>query len=349
MTSVLDALGDSQPLALHSALVQGLDVLSGNQTVEFIPYCRTVMPLDGYVFWVNANLLSDAQLALHGLSAPLNMTVPGSLHYESTGSQADDESIVIRRVRFTSQEMVTAFAEVAPTVLYLGEWKVGNDAFKFSFSSRGSYYQQADLHHYVGDAIYPVFERQLIDDLAQFDQRQIVSNSLPIWLAMFNGAFPFPMPITGVLPAYPSFLVPDNLRPPYVAVDINPGSLRAHQSIPYRGRNSSHFQLVTERVTLTFYGLNNDEVMNVFDYIIDRSISGSFGIANCPVITDEKRQQVELSALAQKKTLTIDVNYYQSSMRDVARAMIDNAFIGTVYLSDDPIWRVPPPIVETRP
>ena len=58
----------------------------------------------------------------------------------------------------------------------------------FSFSARRSYYQQADLHHYVGDAIYPAFETQVIDTSEELtellEDRLIVSNSLPIWLSL---------------------------------------------------------------------------------------------------------------------------------------------------------------------
>src|SRR5271166_3370646 len=204
---------------IHDALVAGVDTLSQDQTVSFTPYVRTVLPLDGYVFWLNANLLSAAQLAQHGLSSADPVVVAGSLHYASVGTQLEDETIVVRSVDFTAETQITAFAEIAPDVLYVGFWDTPLGGFNFTFSRRNSFYIQASIYHYVGDAIYPAFEAQLIDDLSAFDQSQVVSNSLPIWLSMFTN-IPYPLDVTVSLPIYPAFLVPDNLVPAYVAVEV---------------------------------------------------------------------------------------------------------------------------------
>ena len=335
---------------LEAVLDAGLETLSANQTVEFKAYARVVLPVDGFVFWVNAALLSPAQLSVHGLPADqLTVSVKGSLHHTSTGSQADDENIVIRRMILTAERQITAFAEIAPTVLYVGVYDTAAGTFKFTFSSRNSYYQQANLHHYVGDAVYPALETQLIETLAGFDQRPVVSNSLPLWLAMFGGS-PYPSPLAVCLPAYPAYLVPDNLRPPYAVVDVIPTSTRALQAFAALGPRFQRSQLVTERVLLTFYGLRNDEITDVLDYLVDYSgNTGAFGIANLPVIRDEKRTQVELSVLAMKKTIDVEINYDQRRSRDVARQVISNAFIGVIYPSDRPLPDLQPPIVQFRP
>lgn len=325
MVSILESLQDGQQLSLHDALDAGLDVLSGSQEVTFVPYIRQVLPIDGFVFWMRADLLSDQQLASVNLSAPLNQTISGSLHYSSVGSQDFDESIVIRRVDFTAQQQITAFAEIASSVLYIAEWNTHAGKFKFTFSSRNSYYVQANLHHYVGDAVYPVFEAQLIETLSDLDDRQVVSNSLPIWLRMVQ-APPFPETITSNLPLFPAYLVPDNLPPPYGAVYIAPSSTRPLQAMPILGHRSSHSQLMTENVKFDLYGLRNDEALDFLDYLIGYSeLTGDFGVMTPPVLKDELRTQVELGALAQKKTLELGVSYYQSSARDLARQVIKTA------------------------
>jgi hypothetical protein len=302
----------------------------------------TVLPVDGFVFWLNAALLSPAQLAAAQLvsAAPIPVSVT-SMHYASQGSMEYDESIVIRRVDFTSEVEIDAFSEMSSGVLYVGNWDTPWGSFRFSFSARNSYYRQADLHHYVGDAIYPVFEAQLIDSVAGFDQRQVVSNSLPLWLTMMT-APPYPSPITPpAVPLYPAFLVPDNLPPPYGVIDIAPTGTRALQPVPYRSGNSSSYQLVSDRVTLIFYGLRNDEVWDLRDYAFDYSANtGMFGIMNDPVIRDERRFQLELNALAQKKTLEFEVSYYQGRMRDLARQYILGAI--AVVSGNNTLPPIPP-------
>src|SRR6266566_770287 len=199
---------------IHDALVAGVDTLGQDQRVVFHPYVRTVLPLDGYVFWLRATLLTAVQLAQHGISSADPVVVDGSLHYASVGNQVADETIAVRSVDFTAETQITAFAEIATDVLYVGRWETPLGGFSFTFGRRNSYYYQASLHHYVGDAVYPAFEAQLIDDVAAFDQRQVVSNSLPIWLSMFTN-IPIYSLVTVSLPVYPAFLVPDNLVPAY--------------------------------------------------------------------------------------------------------------------------------------
>ena len=51
---------------LGAGLAQGVETLSGNEQITFTLYVKLVLPLDGYVFWVNASLLTDS--AIHPLS-----------------------------------------------------------------------------------------------------------------------------------------------------------------------------------------------------------------------------------------------------------------------------------------
>src|SRR5690348_9290054 len=124
MPTLEEVLADSPigPSQIHEALAAGLDVLSGDQTVDFVPYMRTVLPLDGFVFWIRAALLPASRLAAVGLQSPDPITIPGSLHYASLGTQLADENIAIQRVDFAAQKAVTEFAQISPQVLYVGTW-----------------------------------------------------------------------------------------------------------------------------------------------------------------------------------------------------------------------------------
>lgn len=332
MTTLAESLNQpSTGRAIHDVLSAGLDVLSGSQTITFIPYIRTVLPIDGSVFWMAASIVGTAQQALAGLQSPDPITVPGSLHYASMGTQEEDETIVVRRVDFAAEKFIEAFAEISQNVLYVGEWGTEQfGSFKFTFSSRSSYYQEANLHHFVGDAIFPRTETQLIDDPAGFSDRPIVSNSLPFWLSM-TVTPPFPGFSPPNLMMFPSYLVPTNLVPPYAAVHIPPESTRAIGAYPVLGRRGDHTQLVSERVRVTLYGLRSDEALDFQDYVIQYcSFDIGLGLMNMPVISDDKRTQLELSVLAMKKSIEFEVSYLQHRARDVGRRFIKQAVVTVI-------------------
>jgi hypothetical protein len=227
-------------------------------------------------------------------------------------------------VVFTSEIEIEDFKDISPTLMYIGEWQ----GLRFSFSRRGMYYEQARIHHYEGDAIFATMETQIIDDLASFSPAQVVSNSLPLWLDLAN---PY-IPVIGLggLPwrIYPSFLLPQNLPPPFVAVHVYPESTQAIGSAPILNRTMSHSQLVSEKVRLTTYGLRNAEVLDLCDYVQAQFLnSARMGIMNMPVPRDQKQTQVELGVLAQQKTIEYEVNYLQATARDLSRQLILSAFM----------------------
>ena len=55
-----------------------------------------------------------------------------------------------------------------------------------------------------------------------------------------------------------------------------------------------------------------------------------------PAIRDEKRVQVELAALAQKKTIHVSANYYQSTADAIARRLILDAEVASVTIGPLP-------------
>jgi hypothetical protein len=309
MPAVDEALG--APSNLASDLHAGIEAISANQLVTFEKYQRFVLPLDGYVFWVKV------------AGAPTRQA-KGSLHIISDQQQTAEETYAINRVIFTSEEEIEDLNEVEPQFMWVGEI----ESVRFSFNSRGSFYKQALVYHYVGNAIYPDMETQIIDDPADLEpDKVIVSNSLPLWLALNGYVAPNPglgfnMPTT----MFPAFLTPINDIPPYAAVDIIDGTTEGVQAAPTLTADLSHYQLMTERVRITLWGLRNEEALQFIDCILAYSRNyDTFGIQNIPVIRDEKRTQSEMNTLAQKKSTEVVISYYQYTARDVARQLIETA------------------------
>lgn len=352
------------PTPMGADLDAGLDTLSYNQKIRFEPYVRVVLPLDGFVFWIKASTLSPGALinamginvgTIDTVSRPTDpapFIAPGSLHYAIDSRQTDDSNYSANRVVFTSQVPVQNLNAIAGNVLYVGTFDgpdgplpepnppANTTAIKFAFSSRGGYYRQAGLHHYVGYALYSTMDTQLIDDPRQLSTQLIVSNSLPLWLnfAMFDPPWPVPVPRPAI-PFFPSLLVPENLRPPFVSVRINEGDTSSVQTQPTLTSRTNQYQLATDRVELTIYGANNQVAQDLLYSIEQHSYdTGNFGIVNIPVVRDDKEGQNEFNILAQKKRITVEVSYNQSTVRDVARQLIKSC-ISSYFVGDVPVFR----------
>lgn len=294
---------------LNPTLGQGVAVVSGEQTVPFVQYVRYVLPLDGYVFWLRAQ----------------QTMIAGSLHVSAFEQQSEDESLAVNRVTFTTSTPVDCLNEIAPNTMWVGDWS----GLRFAFSSRGPYYENAGLYHYAGEAVYPAMESQLVDVGAQLPRDTlVVSNSLPAWLAIQRYTPIWLTPKNPDVTLYPSFAVPNNLRPPYGSVHIDPAGTQALQATPLLGARSTHSQLTQDRVRVTLYGLTNAEAMDWFDTVNRFSEdTNTLGMMSNPVARDGKRGQVGLNILAMQKFFDFDVSYFQSSMRDVARQLIESATV----------------------
>jgi hypothetical protein len=294
---------------LAADIAAGVNALSLNQTVTFVPYTRVVLAADGYVFWVVNSVLPT-------------LTVQGSLHYSTDRHQNEDETPGVNQVVFTSLQLVTDLNTVSPTTLYVASF--GPDAIQVAFSSRSPFYQLADTYHYVGTAILPAMQTQFLSTLSGFDTvTPVVSNSLPIWLSFNSYTPPYPGFSNTTLELFPSFAVPDNLLPPYASVHIEPSSTTAIQPTPFYDSTLSDWQLAHDVVRITFYGLRNPDVMNFRDCVLQYSRDTSnIGMMGMPIVRDEKRTQAEASILAEKKTIEFNVSYYQTTARGVARQLI---------------------------
>ena len=85
-------------------------------------------------------------------------------------------------------------------------------------------------------------------------------------------------------------------------------------------------QLTHDLVRLTFYGMNNSQIIAWVAGIMDYSLNtDDFGFMSNPVPQDDKRTQVEIAAIAMKKTIELGVSYYQSAADAIARRLIAQA------------------------
>jgi hypothetical protein len=304
------------PPALAAVLEQGVAQISGNQSITFRQYTRIVLAEDGSVFWVATGRKED---------------FAGSLHYITDRRQEEDETLAANRFIFTALEEVTALNTVSPATMWIGTWQADGSEMQIAFADRGSFYQQADLWHYSGYAVFPALASQVVNSSADLPVGPIVSNSLPIWLTQNSMA-----------PVYPSFLVPDNIKPPYVVAHVEPMETEALGAFPILvppgvqrpGTDPAPFydfpssQLMRDKVRLTMYGFTNAQAIRYFNELIDYSLAtDAFGFCNSPAIRDEKRGQAEITALAMKKTLEIHASYYQGTADALARRHILSAGI----------------------
>jgi hypothetical protein len=349
MATAAEGAGAKQALA--AALAGGIETLAqASGEVTFSKYVRLVLPLDGYVFWVKTDLVSQtAMLNMAQLNSTVlneaqivsantaqTITVKGSFHYSTQQNQDEAENEAVNTVIFTAERPIQLFNDVQQNVLWIAEYGGDIENFDgpitFAFSSRGRYYQEADLFHYAGTAVLPAFKAQLINSADQLAGRSVIaSNSLPVWLQLSNYDPPYDNGINNHLQLYPSFLVPDNLLPPYGVVHIFPESTESLQSAPFFNRHLSQFSLSRDRVRVTLYGLDNEASLSFLAAVLQFSADfNTVGVLNMPSIRDEKRVAPELGVLAQKKTIEFEVSYQQHVVRNVARQMIETA-VPTVF------------------
>jgi hypothetical protein len=333
MPTVEEAGPDQSPM--NAALKQGIGAISEQQTVTFTLYTRVSLPIDGSLFWVKSELLSKSAIfnAFALNTVPFNegisvetpaptFTVQGSLHYSADRNQDESQNYAINRMVFTSEKPVEPLNKIGPATLWIAEF----NGLKFAFGSHAFLYQAAGLWHYSGNAVYPDMEPQVIDSLNGFSNKQIVSNSLPIWLSMNRYRAKPWEPFGNSLPLYASYLLPANIPPPWGSVHIPPESTTAIAAAPTFGKTYSRQQFVQETVRVSIYGYRNEDALDFADFVQQYAESTQlFGIMNQPVIRDEKRTQVELSTLSQKKTIDFQINYYQQRVNDIARQLILSA------------------------
>lgn len=325
----MPTIGESSvaPGNLAASLAAGVDSISQSQTVEFVRYNRVVLPLDGFIFWVRADLAVGAAanaalgpfISISSPSIPPDpsvvLTAFGSLHYAADQAQEEDGSPTINNVTFTTTEQIDDMVQVGGTTMYIGTF----NGIRFAFNNHANFYRQSGLWHYRGRAVLSVMESQIIDTAEQLNSlAKVVSNSLPIWMSLGAG-----------VTVYPSFAIPSNEPPPYVAVHVEPASTTALQQLPFTDQSGTRWQLVSDRVRFTMYGLDNSLALDFVQFVCDASLAdnAAFGVMTLPVVADERRTQTELQVLAQKKTVVLDVSYYQARMQTITTQLILHAIM----------------------
>lgn len=305
-------ISEATQTQLQATLAAGLGTLSNQQQIIFQQYAKSVSVADGYVFWV---------------ATGNNLTASGSLHQITETIQDEDNTYAKNGIVFTSIAEVTQFNLIDPQMMWIGAWIQDDVTLRVVFNDSGSVYQQSGLWHYSGDTVYPALQSQLVSSEADLPVGPIVSNSLPIWLAQNTFA-----------PVYPSYLVPDNLEPPYIVAHIEPESTETLGAFPVyqwpgvtAGTNDYQLpssQLMKEKVKLTLYGFTNQSAIQYLSSLMDYSINtDDFGFMNSPAIRDEKRKQSEIAAIAMKKSIDILASYYQGTADAVARRLILSAAV----------------------
>lgn len=338
---------ETQDSILAAALSAGFNTISINQQLTFTKYVRLVLPVDGFVFWVRADVLGPSALYnttpfnAAQVNQPQEIKTPAnqfqaacSIHYVTDRRQEEEETYSVNTVLITTSTELVDLNNTDPNVLYLATI----DDISFAFSTRTRWFAQSGLFQYRGNAVYADMATQIVNEPAFFDSRNVVvSNSLPLWLAL-NGYVAFPAGFSNpILPLYPSFALPANIEPPFASVHVAPESTRALQMAPNYGRRSSHYQLCAETVKITMYGMRNFDAMDFVDCVLQYSAdTDNFGIMNMPVLRDEKRTQVELATLAMKKSVVFEISYHQKRVNDVARQLILRA-IPTYFVGDQQV------------
>jgi hypothetical protein len=324
MPTINELLGNPSS-AMSDALRAGLDNVSQWQEITFTKYIRLVMPLDGYIFWVRADQISQSALlnAMTYNSVPFNapgklitpaaqITVRAYLHYSTDTIQTDTETYDLNKVILSCQSDVDPFNELGSNVMYLGEF--GN--LKFGFNSRLNLNISANIYHYQGDAIYPQMMSQIIDDTTQLDTADlVVSSSIPIWLGLQT-----------TFPLYPAMLSENNSLPPFGTIKCS-DPVAVAGSPTFDGSTGSQWQLVRETVSITTYGVKNNQILDWVSHVMWNVRNGMIpmGVTNSPIPIDKQIPQREINAIAICKRVTFDVNYYQSRIRDQAWKLIKSA------------------------
>jgi hypothetical protein len=192
MATVEESLGGASSLA--AGLRQGERTIDSNQTITFYLYARLVLPVDGFVFWVAAPMVTQGALAKAAAfntsafnTAPFNesgalgvadntLVARGSLHYATEMEQTEEANYAVNRVVFTSEQPIQALNRVGPNTMFIATI----DGIRFAFSSRSSFFRQAGLWHYVGNAIYSTMESQIIDTPEDFNGQHGLRSTLTL-------------------------------------------------------------------------------------------------------------------------------------------------------------------------
>lgn len=339
MTQIEESAGQPPDL-LYGPLLAGIEDISQQRKVTLFTYTRRVLPLDGYVFWLRTGTFE----------------VTGVIHHSIRREQSETDTSADDTVMLTTNEQIVRLNDTATDTLIVGIVEGTN----YAFGSHGWYNDQAGIWHYSGTSVDRTTVSQFITDPGAITSDMlIVSDSLPAWLSLASYTPVWMLPTNPEIALYPSFLVPDNLAPPYGSVHIEPEGIATISAAPLLRSGwaplldgfgnpvldgngdpilrltTAHSQLVTERVRVTLYGCDNATALAFLDavnrYSDDQNV---IGIMNMPAVRDGKRPFSEGMVIAQMKVIDFQISYVQSAVYDQAFQLILSAFATVIPYPD---------------
>ncbi len=73
----LEELAEQHSSQLSSVLKSAVETISSDQEITFRLYVRQVLPLDGFVYWVNAEIISCDELCRLNIESPTRLKIKG--------------------------------------------------------------------------------------------------------------------------------------------------------------------------------------------------------------------------------------------------------------------------------
>lgn len=307
-------IGESTPLTQQQeGLKEGLANLAPGSSITFTEYTIYRFSEDGYVFLVKG-------------TSTLSVTF-SAIHIATERDQEIDNTIGMNSVVLDTQTEINEFNTVNPTSMWIADIAMPDGTtIPVAFQRYGPFFANAGVYHYAGFAVFPQFGNLIVAASADLPTAPIVSNSLPIWLTQ-----------NSIANVYPSFLVPENIQPPYVVAHIEPELTKPLQPVPYYVwtstgtgfANLASYQLYYDYVQLILYGFTNAMALQFQAGLISTSIDDeTFGFSGEQIsLRDDKTPQPEIAALAMKKTLSFGASYYQNTADAIARRLIVSATV----------------------
>lgn len=123
----LEELAEQHSSQLSSVLKSAVETISSDQEITFRLYVRQVLPLDGFVYWVNAEIISCDELCRLNIESPTRLKIKGSLHRQVIAIQDESVSKDVNNIIFTPVQQVDDFNVENPDAIYLGEYGGSHD------------------------------------------------------------------------------------------------------------------------------------------------------------------------------------------------------------------------------
>ncbi|CAI3958064.1 unnamed protein product [Commensalibacter communis] len=293
-----------------NAIQSGLDVMRLDQKLDISYYQKTILPYDGFVFWVKMRKKTSIDAMIH---------YTDELKHEDQ-SFYNDANLII-----TTKEYLFDFfqndLEILPVFDYEGK--------QYAIRRSGQNTQHATIFHNFARIIEPQFQSLFLNNKKDFTRKTVqFSNSISRFILLANGYFDL---VKIPYEIYPEWLVPFNKKPPYITIGISETEALnvGHKRTMVEGKET-FINPAKDHIELNLYGLDNHEAINFLATLEKWSlIYQQIGFLNIPRVTDLHNTQNEIGSLSQKKVIEIEVFYYQSANIDEALLdrMIDEVLI----------------------